>query len=150
MFSLKNIISVLNKEKKDLINLKYLLNNYNSNDWLRYAKFSNENYVRNLIFRNNNYEIFLICWDKNQFSPIHNHSDNGCIYKVLEGELSEYIYDTNNIKCIELGNLNSGSVSYIDNNIGYHKVGNDNKDLAVSLHIYSPPNFYSKFYKSND
>ena len=141
MFTLKNIISVLKTNQKPLKELKYLLDKYNSNDWEKYQKFSKMNYERNLIFRDKNYEIFLICWDYNQFSPIHNHADNGCLYKVIQGQLSEFKYDVNTLSLIESSNLNKNFVSYIDNDIAYHKIGNDLKEKAMSIHIYSPPDF---------
>ena len=141
MFTLKNIISVLKTGRKPLYELKYLLDKYNHNDWESFRKFNKNTYERNLIFRNNNYEIFLICWDRNQFSGIHNHSDNGCIYKVLEGQLSELRYDTEDLSLLECSNLTKNYVSYIDNNMAYHKIGNESREKAVSLHIYSPPDF---------
>ena len=52
----------------------------------------------NLIFRNEKYEIYLICWNKKQISKIHDHPENGCILKVLKGELIEYRYDTKKIE----------------------------------------------------
>ena len=141
MFTLKNIISVLKTNKKPLYELKYLLDKYNDNDWEKYRNFNKKTYERNLIYRNKNYEIFLICWDRNQFSGVHNHSENGCIYKVLEGQLSELRYDTKDLSLLECSNLTKNYVSYIDNNTAYHKIGNESREKAVSLHIYSPPDF---------
>ena len=141
MFTLKNIISVLKTSKKPLYELKYLLDKYNYNDWKEYRKLNDNTYEKNLIFRNKDYEMFLICWNKNQFSGIHNHSENGCIYKVVEGQLSEFLYDPNNLNLKQSTSFNTNSVGYIDDNIGYHKMGNDLRKPACSIHIYSPPNF---------
>ena len=55
MYTLKNIISVLNKQKQPLYQLKHLLDNYNGNDWKKYANYSDNYYKKNLIFRNDNY-----------------------------------------------------------------------------------------------
>jgi cysteine dioxygenase len=35
----------------------------------------------------------ILCWDKLQGSPIHDHSNSHCLLRVLEGELHEELYD---------------------------------------------------------
>ena len=71
MFTLKQIIEVLNKEDKQLHDLEYLLREYDNNDWLEYVNFDDKTYKRNLIFKNSKYEILLICWKPGQLSKIH-------------------------------------------------------------------------------
>ena len=48
------------------------------------------------LYRNNDFEILLINWDKHQGSPIHNHADNGCVLKMMKGELFEKRFDSLN------------------------------------------------------
>ena len=48
---------------------------YDNDDWKKYINFSNQKYIRNLIFRNDKFEMYVICWNNNQSSPIHDHSD---------------------------------------------------------------------------
>ena len=79
-------------------------------------------------------------------SYIHDHPEGGCILKVLQGELIEHKYDTKNLELLEVLNHNKGSIGYIDNTIAYHRVGNDSKEKAISLHIYSPPEFVSNIF----
>lgn len=146
MFSLKKIISELEKTDKKIHELEYLLEGFNDENWKEYISFSDKSYTKNLIFRNEKYEIYLICWNKKQMSMIHDHPENGCILKVLKGQLIEYRYDTKEIELIELFNHTEGSIAYIDNNIGYHKVGNDSNNKAISLHIYSPPKFVANIF----
>ena len=89
--------------------------------------------------------MFLICWNKNQFSGIHNHSENGCIYKVVEGQLSEFLYDPNNLNLKQSTSFNTNSVAYIDDNIGYHKWGMTLENQLVQFifipHCFVPFNF---------
>ncbi len=147
MFSLKKIISELEKTNKKLDELQYLLDEFDDKEWESYINFSNKEYTKTLIFRNKKYEIYLICWDKYQMSYIHDHPEGGCILKVLQGELIEHKYDTKNLELLEVLNHNLGSISYIDNSIAYHRVGNDSKNRSISLHIYSPPEFVSNIFK---
>ena len=90
---------------------------------------------------------FFNMLENNRLSKIHNHSENGCIFKVLDGQLSEFIYSNKNINLLESNNLIRNSVSYIDDSIGFHKVGNDSKTPCSSIHIYSPPKSTILYFK---
>lgn len=151
MVKLQEIINFLKDNQKVSLNsseLHNILNKYTDNDWERYESFDKSHYKKNLVFRNNNFEIFIICWNSKQGSKIHDHSDNGCILKILKGKLTEYKYNTNNLELKELSCLPKDTLSYIDNEIGYHKIINDTKFETVSLHIYSPPNYQGNIYNA--
>jgi len=91
--------------------------------------------------------MYIITWNKCKESPIHDHSKNGCIYKILHGTLIEELYN-NNLKIIQKNILHKDTIKYIDNKIGYHKIINPTDDISVSLHIYSPPNYKTKYYSN--
>lgn len=149
MINLKHIINFLEDNSNISLNsdeLHDLIKNYNSDDWEKYQKFDIHNYKKNLVFRNDNFEIFVVCWSGKQGSHIHDHSENGCILKILKGRLTEYKYNVNNLDLNELSYLPEQTISYIDNSIGYHKIINDTLMDTVSLHIYSPPNYQGKIY----
>jgi cysteine dioxygenase len=146
MSTLKDIISEM-QNGKNMKELLEVVKIYNSDDWKEYEIFSEKKYKKNLVFRNNNFEIFVICWKPKQYSAIHNHSENGCIFKIIKGQLSEHRYKQETLKLIELNNLSKDSIGYIDNNEGIHRVLNESKNEdCVSLHIYSPPNFLATLY----
>tara|TARA_B110000285_G_C14981269_1_gene541492 strand:+ start:329 stop:754 length:426 start_codon:yes stop_codon:yes gene_type:complete len=126
-------------KNKNLLENKNILSFYNSTDWKQYVSFNEEEYKKNLVYRDNNFEIFVVCWLPYQETKIHNHSDNGCLLKILEGNMVEDIYDKNFI-FKENNNLIKDNVRYIDDSIGIHKMKN-NEENTISLHIYSPPNF---------
>jgi len=140
----------------DLFYMKNIFENYNGIDWKKYKnnddKIINNNdnntntYNKNVIFRNNNYELLLINWERFSESPIHDHSENGCLYKILDGELTEEIYNKN-IKLLNINKLKKNESSYITNNIGYHKIINNNNINTYSLHLYSPPLYTIKVFK---
>lgn len=119
-----------------------LIKNYKFLDWEKYIKTCHDNYHRNLVYRNSDFEILVISWLPGQKTPIHSHPENGCIMKVLKGQLCETKITQNDKKFINTYCKND--TSYIHNSIGKHIISNDSDNLAVSLHIYSPPNFYGK------
>jgi hypothetical protein len=63
--------------------------------------------------------------------------------KVLEGTLIETLYDYD-LRLLDSTVINTNVVSVIDNHIGLHQI--KTKDYAVSLHLYSPPNYCSNLY----
>ena len=116
--------------------------NHNS-DWFQYITINPFHYHRKQIFSNSDFEIILITWNVNQQSLIHDHADNGCYMLLLQGNLQEEIYKEN--KIIKTSTLTPSNISYIDNSIGFHKILNpSSSEIAVSLHIYSPPNHIAK------
>ncbi|KAJ5493437.1 Cysteine dioxygenase [Penicillium diatomitis] len=133
--------------------LKSLLVKYVSDpsDWIQY--FNNDrskNYTRNAIENiNHKANILLLVWNPGKGSPIHDHANAHCIMKVLAGELHETVYKNPNhqpgdhepleVKSSTTYAMNE--VTYISDDIGLHRVHNPSSDqIAVSLHLYTPPN----------
>jgi len=141
---MNRIIKSLVTNKKLLEN-KNILSSYNSNDWKQYISFDKQDYKKNLVYRDNNFEIFVVCWLPNQETKIHNHPEGGCLLKILEGNMMEELYDKNFV-LQEKNNLVMSDVRYIDDSIGIHKMKN-NEENTISLHIYSPPNFIPSLLK---
>jgi cysteine dioxygenase len=131
---MNRIIKSLVTNKKLLEN-KNILSSYNSNDWKHYISFDKQDYKKNLVYRDNNFEMFVVCWLPNQETKIHNHPEGGCLLKILEGNMIEELYDKNFV-LQEKNNLVMSDVRYIDDSIGIHKMKN-NKENTISLHIYS-------------
>src|SRR5687768_734880 len=52
----------------------------------RYLHFASGRYTRNLIHRDDRFELLALCWDEGTFSPIHNHSGQDCWFLVQEGQ----------------------------------------------------------------
>ncbi|KAJ3306737.1 hypothetical protein HDV03_004368 [Kappamyces sp. JEL0829] len=117
----------------------------NAQDWQRYALFDPARYTRNLVCDGNGkYNLLVLCWAPGQASPIHDHSNSHCIFKTLEGELTESLYDwpTHSDASMSLRRettYHQNQVNYMHNSIGLHQVGNNTSVPAVSLHLYSPP-----------
>src|SRR4051812_48831913 len=53
----------------------------------RYFYWSSNFYTRNLIFKDERFEVMAICWEKGQVSRVHNHSEQKCWMTVPVGKL---------------------------------------------------------------
>ena len=127
--------------------LSRFLELYDGNDWESYSKFDAESYQRVQLIQKPVYEIRLLCWSGLQSSAVHDHPERGCAMKVLQGELVEELYSTEPVACVSSHTLKTNQCAYIDNSLGVHRVKNNRKAQAVSLHIYSPPNYNYKTYE---
>lgn len=135
-FITENILTKKKKLKDLILDIeKKEISNYN-----KYINFSDNTYKRNLVARNKYIEIFVMCWKTGQGSKFHKHPDNGCIMMILDGELTE---EFKNNKNTIIRNYKKNDCNYIDNNMGIHRVFNNSYQDTISLHIYSPPNFYT-------
>jgi len=107
-------------------------------DILPYAFWSTEHYTRNCIVRESDYELILLCWEPGQETPIHCHGGEECWVYVLDGQLEEshFQFDGDNIIFEDLSKLKSGEKSFMDDEIGYHKLVNNTNKRAMSLHLY--------------
>ena len=148
--NLTNLISNLRRvdisNYNKLFRYNVLLKNYRTEDWLEYLDKSKiYKYQKNLIHRDKQFEMYLINWPIEYQSTIHNHAVNGCLMKVLQGQLQEKIY-TDQLDFIESNLKYKGDVSYIDDTIGYHSINNNDTNNATTLHIYSPPLHKTVYY----
>ncbi|KAJ5239386.1 cysteine dioxygenase [Penicillium chermesinum] len=118
-------------------------------DWIDFFhNDTSKNYTRNCIENiNHKANILLLVWNPGKGSPIHDHADAHCIMKVLAGELHETVYNSPegdaprplSIKSSQTFGMNE--VTYISDDIGLHRVHNPSPNrVAVSLHLYTPPN----------
>ncbi|KAJ5676056.1 Cysteine dioxygenase [Penicillium macrosclerotiorum] len=143
----------ISSEQVDENYLKSLLEKYISDpsDWIEYFhNDTSKNYTRNAIENiNHKANILLLVWNPQKGSPIHDHANAHCIMKVLAGELHETVYHTpdsesGESKPLTVKHANTfgmNEVTYISDDIGLHRVHNPNpSQIAVSLHLYTPPN----------
>lgn len=129
-----------NKIKNDMKNNKDILELLNIN-WRDYINLNKKKYSKECVFKNNDYELFIISWLPKQHTQLHLHPDNGCIMRILYGELFEIRINNNDVKEYHYYTNNN---SFMSNEYGKHIISNINNKLAISLHLYSPPNFYNK------
>ena len=144
---ISNIFIYLNQK----INKNHKLHHYK--DWLskqnitldsidkKDIKFSDETYVRNVIYRNENIEILVLCWKKGQKTPIHNHPEHGCLLQILQGKVKETHFKRDKTNQQKIFGIQE--VSYMHDSLGSHQLENIEDGNSITLHIYSPPNYYN-------
>jgi len=116
-------------------------------DWRRWALFDKSCYTRNLVHREEQFELLLLCWDAEQVSPIHNHEGQRCWMAVLEGAVRETLFklpagDSKTPAPLETGASREcprGQVAFITDEIALHEIASAGGKPAVSLHLYSRP-----------
>ena len=110
-------------------------------NYKKYIKFSKKGYKRNVVYRNHLFEISVLCWQPGQQSTKHTHPKNGCLMKVLEGSLVEEIYILDKV---QKNVYKENDVTFIRGGQEHSIKNNSKTKNLVTLHIYSPPNYYSK------
>lgn len=140
-----------NKLPSKLLLCRDILKSYDCDDWKKFIQFSNTNYSRIKLdeFSNDLFDVILICWNKGQSSRLHDHPENGCLLKILQGSLQEelHTFDDNKTEYIGTKIINVDDISYMEKSHKLHKISSLNEQ-AISLHIYSPPGYSPKCYGS--
>lgn len=115
-----------------------------------YLFFSNNCYTRNLIFRNEHFELMTLCWEVGQASMIHDHADQNCWMAMPQGKLNiknfrilEQNLAANFCRLAETEsfNIEQNRPAEVEPDEPVHQVSNlpEFNQRAVSLHIYSRP-----------
>lgn len=137
-FSVENIFDYLAKTPIDADSLAPYLN------------FSKKCYTRNLVYKNELFEVMTLCWDVGQCSRIHNHHEQMCWMSVPIGKLKGQ-----NFKQLELDEaanyckieessdfiLDIEQPASVEMDEPIHQILNlpEYDERAVSVHIYSKP-----------
>ena len=103
-------------------------------------------YSKNKVYHNGSYyskirlpfkknEKYLILWEPNHMTNIHNHDGKNCVFMKVRGDFNEKVY--RNGLLIEQNYydlfLHMGE---INDNIGKHSLKNLSDEIGVSIHIY--------------
>jgi cysteine dioxygenase len=133
-------------------------------DLAKYEKWIEGRHTRNLIFRNDNIELLLICWNVGNVTPLHTHNGQLGWMLMVEGRLQVENYrllecnrpenqQVVGIDClagasyIRMEKLNTevcrrgGPLNTVDKKQTIHRILNPAEwnEQAVSLHVYSKP-----------
>ena len=114
-----------------------------------YIHFSPGRYTRNLIFRNELFELLALCWAPKTQSFIHNHANQLCWLSIQQGALKLENFHSldgpgpgERIRLQPAGGISCAGVGIVDLQQGddaIHRVSNPFDEPAVSLHVYSRP-----------
>jgi cysteine dioxygenase len=116
----------------------------------KYLHWSDKFYTRNLIYKDERFELMAICWNKGQVSRIHNHADQMCWMTVPIGKLHGQNFRAAEIDeaknycklaetdCFDLSDCLTAKVELEE---PIHQILNlpEFDERAVSIHIYSKP-----------
>ena len=108
-----------------------------------YCTWDDENYVRNVLARNDEFEILLICWEEGQSSPIHDFNSQEAWIHPVHGWIKEERFKINPGDDIRLERVSSvllGTEEYsYMNQVAIHRYSNAEEGRSVSLNVYSRP-----------
>ena len=108
----------------------------------RYIFFRPDRYTRNLVFKNDFFELLVICWNVGQRAPVHGHEGERCWSRVEQGSLLLCNYrEYSEIPLVvrQIGEPYRGERGHLDGPADIHSVANTSMLPAVSLHFYSHP-----------
>ncbi|MGB0882777.1 MAG: hypothetical protein ACPGSO_07460 [Vicingaceae bacterium] len=139
--NLKDLGLVLKSKPNDIAYdeiLKSIQFNYKEIEHLCF--WDADNYSKINVGSGLNYELVLICWEKNQQSTVHRHNCDEAFSYVLKGELTENVYQISNgnerslMHSLTLPQESVSSISNVGNK--EHQFVNSYKGRTVSLHLY--------------
>ncbi|MEP6924343.1 MAG: cysteine dioxygenase family protein [Pyrinomonadaceae bacterium] len=121
-----------------------------SDSLVPYLFFSQTCYTRNLIFKNELFEMMTLCWENGQATPIHDHANQNCWMAMPQGKLrvinfrtAEIVAGKNlcRVEQTEQLDIEESCAAEVDPAEPIHQILNlpEFGDRAVSLHIYSRP-----------
>ncbi len=116
----------------------------------RHTRFAPGRYTRNLLFRNDEFELLLNCWDRQARSPIHGHGGELCWFAPLVGsfELRDYRLVEGGLSpghaVLEMERfrreVGPGEIDRRDEDHDVHLVSvAQGEGHAISLHLYARP-----------
>lgn len=107
-------------------------------------------YTRNLIYKDERFELMTVCWEKGQVSRIHNHADQMCWMTVPIGKLRGQNFAVLEmdeergfckLKETDRFDLSDCLAAKVELEEPIHQILNlpEFDERAVSIHIYSKP-----------
>ena len=116
----------------------YLLElNLSQEELKKYLLRDDGHYTRNLIHRDRDFEIMVICWPPNTSAPIHGHEGEKCWARVQDGNLQICNYEEVSSEPLELNMMQELSCSHgvLEGPADIHSVEDITDKFATSLHV---------------
>lgn len=115
-----------------------------------YVTWIEQGYTRNCLARTEKYELILLCWDIAAKAPIHGHGGEDCWVYQIQGTVEEVRYeqDAEKLKETNRMTLYPGKLTYMNDRMGFHSIGNISNQRAMTLHIYASPIDTCKVYNN--
>ncbi|MGA9768940.1 MAG: cysteine dioxygenase family protein [Blastocatellia bacterium] len=112
-------------------------------DYEPYRAFTPRKYARNLIARSSFAELLMLCWRSGQRTPIHDHGGSVGVILMVEGLLTETMYEhapEGHVRPYNTYRWGPGGITGADVP-DIHQLLNlqpEKRDM-VTLHCYAPP-----------
>ena len=115
--------------------------NLSKKDLEKYDHRNKTTYTRNLIHREKDFEIMLVCWPPHVSAPIHGHEGEKCWARVQTGELKICNYVEINRDPLSLEKIQEFECTpgFLDGPADIHSVKNITSNFATTLHLYAKP-----------
>ena len=110
-----------------------------------YTLWKPDRYTRNSVYRNDLFQVLVLCWNVGQSSPVHDHAGQRCWMTVEQGrlEVASYCHKRGGeLEYMETEVVgNSGQDIHVDQCACVHQITNRCSwcEPAVSLQVYSRP-----------
>ncbi|MFM8316296.1 MAG: cysteine dioxygenase [Deltaproteobacteria bacterium] len=153
--SLNQFLDFLNQQtstsfKTDIVDNFLKNHKIDHEEFLPYTFFREETYGRNLVAKNDFFELLVLTWLPEQRTPIHDHADQRCWMLMELGSLTFKNYepvgsiiDGKKYQLKPLGKaetIKAGNQPiYIDDGWGLHSIANASRKPAISVHLYAGP-----------
>lgn len=140
--SLSDLIAILDEEERTKYTTILKSIQIPIAEFKKYATWSENSYTRNCIAENEDFELILICWNKEESTEIHDHGGEECWVYFVEGNFKENIFkegETGKLKIIKKNKMRPGDISYMIDFMGYHNLENASSKRSMSLHLYAKP-----------
>lgn len=125
---------------------RYLkMNQLEEDAFLPFIFFREETYGRNLVYKNDHFELLVLTWLPQQRTPIHDHAGQRCWMMLQSGTLTFKNFETpehDDSPLVVKGPCEihtAGEAVYIDDGIGVHTIANATTKPAISVHLYAAP-----------
>lgn len=117
--------------------------NLTINDVAPFVEQRTTSYARRCVARRDNYELLVLTWLPSQGSVAHDHSGCLCGLKVVQGCLTEQLFQQGpdgQVRRISDSQLQVGGIT-VDPGVVIHSLTNDasSPQALVTVHIYAPP-----------
>ena len=117
-----------------------------------YVSFSDDGYKRNTIHVSSKCEVVVLCFKEGQTTPIHDHGGSIGITVVLDGIMTEELFNKQQTGVIlhtltREFRIDELSHTYLTT---IHRVSNAHTGRLVIIHIYFPPLTLMNIYNLKD
>ena len=113
-----------------------------------YLTWAPGRYTRNLVVRDDAFELIAICWEKDARSAIHDHADSDCAFVLQRGAITcenfrlAWRDGSQSGRCeltaTSTRRLRTGEIDMRSGHLSVHRVGACD-GRAVTLHVYAKP-----------